>query len=65
MIPDEEDVRRRKAAEDALAHLRDQERIITAKEAEARRVLIPIRQRKVQNHFLDEARELLDRRRRG
>lgn len=65
MIPNDADIQRRRNAENALAHLKDQERLIAAKEVEARRLLVPIRQRKVQNHFLDEARELLDRRRRG
>lgn len=65
MIPDEEDIQRRISAENSLAHLRDQERLITAKEVEATRLLKPIRERRLHNHYMEEAMELMARRLRG
>lgn len=65
MIPDEEDIQRRIKSENSLAHLKDQERLIIAKEKEAEKVLRPIRKRGIQNHFIQEANELMDRRLRG
>lgn len=65
MIPDDDDLQRRINAETSLAHLKDQERLIDSKAQEAERLLGPIRRRGAQNHFLQEARELLDRRLRG
>lgn len=62
MIPDEEDIQRRINAETSLAHLKDQEKLITARESEAKRLLEPIRKRKITNHYMEEARDLLERR---
>lgn len=65
MKPDEEDIKRRIAADNALAHLRDQERLIDARAKEAQSILEPIRRRGLANHFMDEAKELMSRRIRG
>lgn len=65
MIPDEEDIQRRIRAENSLAHLKDQERSILAREKEAEILLRPIKQRKITNHYMEEARELMGRRLRG
>ena len=59
----EQDVQRRIKAETSLAHLRDQEKQILAREVEASKLLEPIKRRKAENHFLDEAMQLLNRRR--
>lgn len=65
MIPNDDDLQRRINAETSLAHLRDQERLIENREKEAQKLLAPIRKRGAQNHFIQEARELMDRRLRG
>jgi len=65
MIPNDDDLQRRINAETSLAHLRDQERLIESREKEAQKLLAPIRKRGAQNHFIQEARELMDRRLRG
>jgi hypothetical protein len=65
MIPDDNDLQRRINAETSLAHLKDQEKLIDNREKEAQKLLAPIRRRGAQNHFLQEARELMDRRLRG
>ena len=66
MIPDDDDLQRRINAETSLAHLKDQERLIDSKAEEAERLLEPIRRRGgARDYFLQEARELLDRRLRG
>lgn len=64
MIPDEEDIKRRVSAEQFRKHFRDQARIITSQEQEAEKILAPIKTRGIENNFLGEARELLERRRR-
>lgn len=65
MTPYEEDIQRRIRAETSLAHLKDQARLIQGREEEAKKLLAPIRHRGRQNHFIQEARELMDRRLRG
>ena len=62
MTPDEEDIQRRINAEISLAHLTDQERLITAREPEAKKLLEPIRKRRAINHYMEEARDLMERR---
>lgn len=63
MIPNEKDNERRQMAEAALKHMNDQARQIEAAAVEASRILAPIRKRGKQNHYLEEAMNLLDRRR--
>lgn len=63
MNPDEEkDIERKIAAENSLAHLQDQARLIESRANEAHRLLEPIRLRKRQNHYMQEAIELMNRR---
>lgn len=64
MIPSEEDRKRRKQAEDTKKFLDDQARQIEYAAVEAEANLRPIRRRGAQNHYLEEAMDLLDRRRR-
>lgn len=57
-----DDVQRRKNAEDALKFMVDQGRQITPREMEADALLAPVRERhKLGNHYMQEARALLER----
>jgi hypothetical protein len=58
-----DDVRRRKEAEEALQFMVEQSLQITPREAEADKLLAPVRARRMRNHYLEEARELLEHRR--
>lgn len=63
--PHEQDVVRRLLVEESLEQLKDQDRLITEKEQEAQELLAPIKQRKVENHFLEEAMRLMRSRLKG
>ena len=63
MTPEEEkDLQRRIFAELALQSQKDQAQDIHAKEREAQVILQPIRSRRAYNHYLEEAKALMESR---